>query len=88
MADKQPYRTIPTDEMEDIRTFVKQEWNKPYLGRGIGERMELLQRRYAKKLDEAGLKVIFVPTGDDTTMSELFTGKKGYYTIVEKEVVE
>jgi len=87
MADKQPYRTIPTDEMEDIRTFVKQEWNKPYLGRGIGERMELLQKRYAKMLDEAGLKVIFVPTGnDDTLLGQMFGKQKGYYTIVEKEV--
>jgi hypothetical protein len=84
MADKQPYRTIPTDEMEDIRTFVKQEWNKPYLGRGIGERMELLQQKYAKMLDEAGLTVKFVPTGDDT--NSLFTPPPGYYTIVEKEV--
>ena len=78
--------TIDSDEMEDIRTFVKQEWNKPYLGRGIGERMELLQRRYAKKLDEAGLKVIFVPTGNDTIWSTIFTGRKGYHKIVEKEV--
>jgi len=86
MADKQPYRTIPTDEMEVIRTFVKEEWNKGYLGRGMGERMELLQERYAKMLNEAGLKVIFVPTGNDTTMTEMFSGKKGYYTIVDKEV--
>ena len=80
--------TIGSDEMEDIRTFVKERWNYPYLGRGTADRMEALQDSYAKRLDEAGLKVIFVPTGDDTTMSELFTGKKGYYTIVEKEVVE
>ena len=87
MADKQPYRTIPTDEMEEIRTFVKQGWwNKAYLGRGTADRMQSLQDRYAKMLDEAGLKVIFVQTGDDTTMSELFTGPKGYYKIVEKEV--
>ena len=45
MTNKQPYRTIPTDEMEVIRTFVKKEWNRPYLGRGIGERMRLLQER-------------------------------------------
>ena len=37
-------------------------------------------------LDEAGLTVAFVPTGNDTTISEMFSGKKGYYTIVEKEV--
>ena len=86
MADKQPYRTIPTDEMEVIRTFVKEEWNKGYLGRGIGERMELLQERYTKMLNEAGLTVAFVPTGNDTTMTEMFSGKKGYYTIVEKKV--
>ena len=86
MANKQPYRTIPTDEMEVIRTFVKEQWNKPYLGRGIGERMRHLQYRYAKTLNEAGLKVAFVPTGNDTTISEMFYGKKGYYTIVDKEV--
>jgi hypothetical protein len=86
MTNKQPYRTIPTDEMEVIRTFVKKEWNRPYLGRGIGERMRLLQERYAKMLDEASLTVAFVPTGNDTTISEMFSGKKGYYTIVEKEV--
>ena len=86
MADKQPYRTIPTDKMEDIRAFVKQEWNKPYLGRGIGERMRLLQEKYAKMLDEAGLTVAFVPTGNEQGLCEIFLGKKGYYTIVEKEV--
>ena len=86
MADKQPYRTIPTDEMEDIRTFVKERWNYPYLGNGMAYRMRSIQDSYAKKLDEAGLKVIFVPTGNGNTMEELFTGKKGYYKIVEKEV--
>jgi hypothetical protein len=46
--------------------------------------MELLQQKYAKMLDEAGLTVKFVPTGDDT--NSLFTPPPGYYTIVEKEV--
>tara|TARA_R100001198_G_C5195061_1_gene186244 strand:+ start:612 stop:875 length:264 start_codon:yes stop_codon:yes gene_type:complete len=87
MSEKCDY-TIGSDEMEEIRTFVKERWNYPYLGRGMADRMQSIQDSYAKKLDEAGLKVIFVPTGNDTTMSELFTGKKGYYTIVEKEVTE
>ena len=81
MTDK-----ITNEEMDIIRTFVKEEWNKPYLGRGIGERMRLLQERYAKMLNEAGMTVAFVPTGNDNTISEMFLGKKGYYTIVEKEV--
>ena len=86
MTNKQPYRTIPTDEMEVIRTFVKERWNYPYLGRGIADRMQSVQDSYAKKLDEAGLTVAFVPTGNDTTMTEMLFGKNGYYTIVEKEV--
>ena len=84
MEEKQPYGTMTTEEMEDIRTFVKQRWNHPYIGRGMGERMRSLQRDYAKKLDEAGLKVIFVPTGNDSTLYEMWFGKKGYYKIVEK----
>ena len=80
--------TIGSDEMEEIRTFVKERWNYPYLGRGMADRMQSIQDSYAKKLDEAGLKVIFVPTGNDTTISSLFSGREGYYTIVEKEVVE
>jgi len=79
MTDK-----ITNEEMDIIRTFVKEEWNKPYLGRGIGERMRLLQERYAKMLNEAGMTVAFVPTGNDNTISEMFLGKKGYYTIVEE----
>ena len=86
MADKQPYKTIPTDKMEEIRTFVKERWNYPYLGRGMADRMQSIHDSYAKQLDEAGLKVIFVPKGNDTIWSTIFTGRKGYHKIVKKEV--
>jgi hypothetical protein len=79
MTDK-----IPDEEMDRIRAFVRKDWNAPYLGRGTAERMESLQRFYAKRLDEEGLTVAFVPTGNDNTLSEMFLGKKGYYKRVEK----